>query len=99
VVVDELRRPWRPELYSDTFGRLAASAGVPVIRLHGCRHTALSVMVDRGVPISVVPARTDPADAAFTLRRYVHDPRGDRGRQVPRSAGWARCESSVRERA
>jgi integrase len=72
VVVDELGRPWRPELYSDTFGRLATVAGVPVIRLHDCRHTALSVMVDRGVPISVVSAWAGHADPAFTLRQYVH---------------------------
>jgi integrase len=72
VTVDELGRPWRPELYSDTFGRLVALANVPVIRLHDCRHTALSVMVDRGVPISVVSAWAGHADPAFTLRRYVH---------------------------
>ncbi|MBA2773173.1 MAG: tyrosine-type recombinase/integrase [Nocardioidaceae bacterium] len=72
VVVDELGRPWRPELYSDTFARFAASASVPVIRLHDCRHTALSVMVDRGVPISVVSAWAGHADPAFTLRQYVH---------------------------
>jgi integrase len=72
VVVDELGRPWRPELYSDTFRRLAASARVPVIRLHDCRHTALSVMVDCGVPISVVAAWAGHADPAFTLRQYVH---------------------------
>jgi integrase len=72
VVVDELGRPWRPELYSDTFRRLAASARVPVIRLHDCRHTALSVMVDRGVPISVVAAWAGHADPALTLRQYVH---------------------------
>jgi integrase len=71
-VVNELGQPWRPELYSDTFGRLCRAAGVPVIRLYDCRHTALSVMVDRGVPISVVSAWAGIADPAFTLRQYVH---------------------------
>lgn len=72
IVVDELGQPWRPELYSDTFGRLAREAGVPVIRLHDARHTALSIMVDRGEPISVVSAWAGHADPAFTLRQYVH---------------------------
>lgn len=72
IVTDELGKPWRPELYSDKFGRLAAKAGVPAIRLHDCRHTALSVMVDRGVPISVVSAWAGHSDPAFTLRQYVH---------------------------
>lgn len=72
IVTDELGKPWRPELYSDTFGRLAAKAGVPPIRLHDCRHTALSIMVDQLVPISVVSAWAGHADPAFTLRQYVH---------------------------
>ncbi len=75
VVVDELGQPWRPELYSDTFARPAASAGVPAIRLHDCRHTALSIMVDRGVPVSVVSAWAGHADPAFTLPSTSMRPR------------------------
>ncbi len=72
VVVNEMGEPVRPKTYSDGFKRLAAAAGVPVIRLHGARHTALSVMVDNGEPISVVSAWAGHADPAFTLREYVH---------------------------
>jgi integrase len=66
-----LGQPTRPELYSDTFACLAENAGVPVIRLHDARHTGLSIMVDKGVPISVVAAWAGHAEAAFTLRTYV----------------------------
>ena len=45
VVVDELGRPYRPEWYSDRFGRIARAAGLPAIRLHDARHTPGTLIV------------------------------------------------------
>ena len=43
-------RPWNPDHVSKRFKRLAAAAGVPVIKLHeGGRHTGNSLMRDAGV--------------------------------------------------
>ena len=43
-------RPWLPDHVSKRFKRLAAQAGVPVIKLHeGGRHTGNSLMRDAGV--------------------------------------------------
>jgi integrase len=43
-------RPWLPDHVSKRFKRLAAEAGVPVIKLHeGSRHTGNSLMRDAGV--------------------------------------------------
>ena len=43
-------RPWNPDYVSKHFKKLAAQAGVPVIKLHeGSRHTANSNMRDAGV--------------------------------------------------
>ena len=43
-------RPWLPDHVSKRFKRLAAQAGVPVIKLHeGGRHTGNSMMRDAGV--------------------------------------------------
>ncbi|WP_460458204.1 tyrosine-type recombinase/integrase [Angustibacter peucedani] len=72
VVVNELGAPLRPDVYSDRFRRLAAEAGLPPIRLHDLRHTALTLMTLRGVPLPVVAAWAGHADAAFTLRTYAH---------------------------
>jgi integrase len=72
VVVDELGQPYAPDRFSDMFQRLAARAGVRKIRLHDARHTALTLMVLRGVPLSVVAAWAGHADPAFTLRTYAH---------------------------
>ncbi len=72
VVVDELGKPYAPDRFSDMFQRLAVQAGVRKIRLHDARHTALTLMVLRGVPLSVVAAWAGHADPAFTLRTYAH---------------------------
>jgi integrase len=76
VVVDELGKPCAPDRFSDMFQRLAAQAGVRKIRLHDARHTALTLMVLRGVPLSVVAAWAGHADPAFTLRTYTHSQDG-----------------------
>ncbi len=72
VVVDELGQPYRPEWYSDRFARIAKAAGLPAIRLHDARHTSVTLMILRGVPIPVVSAWHGHASAAFTMAFYAH---------------------------
>lgn len=62
VVVDEMGRPLRPELYSDWFRALCRRAGVPVIRLHSVRHTLAFLLHRLGVV---------PGDAAALLGHTV----------------------------
>lgn len=45
-----------PRTYSDRFQRLASAAGVPTITLRNVRHTSVSVMLDAGIPPTVVAA-------------------------------------------
>lgn len=71
VVVDELGRPPRPEWYSDTFGRIARQAEVPVIRLHDARHTSVTIMRSLGIPAHVVAA-WHGHDEAVMARTYTH---------------------------
>jgi integrase len=71
VTVDEMGEPLRPERYGDLFTTLAAEAGLPRIRLHDARHTALTLLLERGVPVHVV-ARFAGHDPAITMRQYAH---------------------------
>jgi integrase len=84
VVTDQLGIPLHPEAYSDEFTRLLRRAGLPKIRLHDSRHTALSLMEKAGVPISIVSKWAGHYDAAFTMRTYVHASDDDlkQGRQA-----------------
>jgi integrase len=43
-----------------------------VIAPHGGRHTAASVALDRGVPVTVVSAQLGHADTVITGRTYAH---------------------------
>jgi integrase len=45
---------------------------VSVISPHGGRHTAASVALDRGVPVTVVSAQLGHADTVITGRTYAH---------------------------
>ena len=71
-MVDELGNPPHPDTFSAEFHRLGQRAGVPRIRLHDLRHTALTLMALQGVPMPVVAAWAGHADPAFTLRTYAH---------------------------
>jgi len=84
-VTSELGIPLHPEAYSDEFtSLLKRRAGLPKIRLHDSRHTALSLMEKADVPISIVSKWAGHYDAAFTMRTYVHASDDDlkQGRQA-----------------
>lgn len=73
-VVTNLRtgEPFHPQTLSDKWNAITADAGLPHIRLHDARPTALTLMHLSGVPIAVVAEWAGHRDAAFTQRRYAH---------------------------
>ena len=56
---------------SAEFQRLAKAAGLPKIRLHDVRHTSVSLMMSRAIPVLDV-AKWHGHDPAMTLRVYGH---------------------------
>ncbi len=54
------------------FRRLVGESGVPRIRFHDLRHTAVSLMIRQGIPAKVVSDRLGHANVAFTLSVYTH---------------------------
>jgi integrase len=71
VVCDELGAAVNPEWFSDEFHRVAASAGVPRIRLHDGRHTINSLMAAAGVPPHIRAAWCGHTEAV-NERTYTH---------------------------
>lgn len=47
-------------------------AGLPVIRFHDLRHTAASLMLNKGIPVYIVSRRLGHSKASITLDVYVH---------------------------
>lgn len=63
-------------LYSDTvyraFKRIAASIGMPTLRLHDLRHTFATLSIQNGTDIKTVSTTLGHATAAYTLDIYTH---------------------------
>jgi integrase len=73
VVADERGEQVPPWLLSETFGKLAKAAGLPVIRLHDCRHTAATIMYEATKDIKATQAWLGHATASITEGLYIHD--------------------------
>jgi integrase len=63
--------PWRPSYVSRRFAALARAAGVPRLRLHEARHSAISLMRDAGVDRDVRMREAGHADTEVA-DRYTH---------------------------
>jgi integrase len=86
LITNEIGEPLHPDSLTDRWETLVRSAGVRRIRLHDARHTAGTLMHLEGVPIAVISAWLGHADAAFTMRTYVHsqnDALLDASRRLP----------------
>ncbi len=64
-------RPWNPDHVSRRFKRLAAQAGVPIIKLHEARHSAISLMRDAGVEQAIRMREAGHSDTEVA-DRYTH---------------------------
>ena len=78
VCADELGAPLHPEWYSDEFGRLAALAGLPKIRLHDTRHSVNSLLEHLGVSDSIRAAWFGHT-VAVNRSTYTHASAADLG--------------------
>ena len=65
-------QPLRPNTVSRAWARMAAQAGVKVIRLHDARHTHASLMLKHGIHPKVVQERLGHASIQITLDTYSH---------------------------
>jgi integrase len=72
VFTGEDGQPLHPEFFSRRFKVLCGRAGVPVIKLHGCRHTAVSLMLADGVGVKVVQEMVGHASPSITQSIYAH---------------------------
>lgn len=73
VFTDALGRRLHPGFVSRTFTGLVKATKLPLITLHGLRHTFATIaLVERRLPISMVSARLGHKDEAVTLTIYTH---------------------------
>jgi integrase len=60
-----------PDLVTDTFQRIAESAGLPPVRLHDLRHAAASLALQAGVPMKVVSEQLGHNSLGITADTYT----------------------------
>ena len=64
--------PHSPSLVLQVFKKFLALAGLPKYRFHDLRHTAASIMLNRGVPALVVSKILGHSKPSTTLDIYGH---------------------------
>lgn len=64
--------PLRPDYVTKALPKLARAAGVPVLHVHGLRHTHAAGLLSAGVPLFVVSRRLGHATYAVTSDTYGH---------------------------
>jgi integrase len=69
---DELGRPLHPEYVSRRFRELQIEAGLPVIKLHGGRHTAATLALEAGVDVKIVADQLGHSTTRITQDLYQH---------------------------
>jgi integrase len=73
VAVNEIGEPYTPDTLTRMWHKLARTAGVRLIRLHGARpHSCGTALHLRGVPLAVIAKWLGHADASTTARIYTH---------------------------
>ena len=65
-------KPFRPNTATYAWERIAAGAGVKVIRLHDARHTHASLMLKQGIHPKIVQERLGHTSIQMTLDTYSH---------------------------
>lgn len=63
--------PLHPNEITHAFARLVRRTGLPKIRLHDVRHSAVTAMLRSGIPVKVVAERVDHASTSFTQDVYA----------------------------
>ncbi len=81
-------QPWRLDVTTHAFQRLAAEAKVPVIPFHYLRHCCASWLLGAGLDVVAVSERLGHWSPVLTLSTYAHAIRG-RQRELARAIASA----------
>ena len=81
-------QPWRPDVATHVFQRLAREAKAPVVPFHTLRHCCASWLLAAGMDVVAVSERLGHWSPSLTLTVYAHAIRG-RQAELARAIGAA----------
>jgi integrase len=76
VFADAFGAAWKPASITTLFHGICKRAGIGHVRFHDLRHTAASLMIERGVSITTVALLLGHANTSTTLSTYAHAIKG-----------------------
>lgn len=72
VICKENGEPYRPKSFTRKWAETLKKYGLRHIKLHGTRHSAISLLLSEGVPIQIAQQRAGHQDPKITLSVYSH---------------------------
>lgn len=72
VVCQEDGSPFQPKSFTRKWARTLEKHGLRHIKLHGTRHSAISLLLSEGIPLHIVQQRAGHKDPKITLSVYSH---------------------------
>ena len=72
VVCQEDGKPFLPKSFTRKWARTLEIHGLRHIKLHGTRHSAISLLLSEGIPLHIVQQRAGHKDPKMTLEAYCH---------------------------
>ncbi|MCM1064354.1 MAG: tyrosine-type recombinase/integrase [Eubacterium sp.] len=72
VICQEDGRPFLPKSFTRKWSRTLEIHGLRHIKLHGTRHSAISMLLSEGIPLHIVQQRAGHKDPQMTLSIYSH---------------------------
>lgn len=72
VVCQENGKPFLPKSFTRKWARTLEIHGLRHIKLHGTRHSAISLLLSEGLPLHMVQQRAGHKDPKITLAVYSH---------------------------
>lgn len=72
VVCQEDGSPFLPKSFTRKWARTLEKHGLRHIKLHGTRHSAISLLLSEGIPLHIVQQRAGHKDPKITLSVYSH---------------------------
>ena len=84
--------PLRPALVTKRHAALVAGAGLPRIKLHETRHSAISLLAHSGMPLELIAIIAGHASKSLTQSVYLHGIKTKLGKYMTDAETFARQE-------
>ena len=95
VFTSSIGTPYEPRNIGRHLAGVLARAGLPRVRVHDMRHTAVSLMYAQGIPLEVISEIVGHADKRITSNTYLHVFERNHEDAASRLDSWLRSQPNI----